>query len=274
MSRRLPACRARREFRVQCRTATAGLPQAGLPERRRHPARRAGPEAGNFARFGSPAGHSPGGRRRSSMPARAANSTAGGLRAGLDSSSCGRRKDTSILAVAVRDFFRREIEDTTPNSSRGLAFAPTSNWRKHPKNAASSGLGELFLDQHGQRLDACSSRMVGAVRETHGDVKDIKERCWTSTGSSCKRLGSAFRLVQPAHTGAAARGPLTPQERAERPAGDAQHAADDAAPQAGARSGRSTRRWSRRTRASTCAWRPGTPTTATCATTRRCSSSR
>ena len=52
-----------------------------------------------------------------------------------------------------------------------------------------------------------------------------------------------------------------------------QHAADDAAPQAGEDLAGPPRHGRSRTRASTSAWPPGTPTTATSATTRRCSSS-
>ncbi len=101
-----------------------------------------------------------------------------------------------LLVVAVRYFFRREVE----NDSRlfqGLAFAQLERLSAAQESAFAALEGAL--QRHGARLEELLGDVRAVVTETHGDVKDIKAAVAQQT-RQMEAVGQAvFRaLAQPA----------------------------------------------------------------------------
>jgi hypothetical protein len=125
-----------------------------------------------------------------------------GLRAG---------PDMPLLVVAVRYFFRREVETDT-QLFQGLAFAQLERLGA----AQESGLAALegALEGHGARLEELLGDVHAVVTETHGDVKEIKAAV-EEQARQVEAVGQAvFRaLAQPALPAAPAPAAAAPKEQ-------------------------------------------------------------
>ncbi len=100
-----------------------------------------------------------------------------------------------MLVVAVRYFFRREVE-TDPQLFQALAFAQMERLQQG-QEAGYAALAQA-LDRQGDRLAELLADVREVVGETHGDVKDIKA-AMERHGQQLQAVGQAvFRaLTQP-----------------------------------------------------------------------------
>ena len=141
-----------------------------------------------------------------------------------------------VLVVAVRYFFRRELENDAQLSS-ALSFAQMERLAQM-QEAGYDGLG-VAITKSGAKLEtlmegalAVLAEMNAVVTETHGDVKDIKAAL-DRHGQHLEAVGHAvFRaLSNQAQPGGARR--RTGTQVRGHPPGSAQRSAEDAAPPAG-----------------------------------------
>lgn len=96
--------------------------------------------------------------------------------------------DPPLLAVAVRYFFRREVE-ADRELFQGLTFARLEGI----SSSQESGFAALAdaLTSQGVRLDGLLADVGAAVAETHGDVKEIKARM-EQHGRQLQAVGDAI----------------------------------------------------------------------------------
>jgi hypothetical protein len=119
----------------------------------------------------------------------------------------------SMLVVATRYFFRREVE-TDPHLFHGLAFAQMERMDQ-AQEVGYGALGAAFV-QHAGRLETLLDEVLTVVTQTHGDVKDIKATL-DEHGQHLKAVGQAvFRAlaqqVQPAAAPAAPGAPARSEQ--------------------------------------------------------------
>lgn len=156
------------EFRQQCLRELRAAHKQGLLRGALQPAALAR-EAGQFARFADPQSllHAEG---------QAVDSIAAALRqAGLDSLahlvSLRPAQDMSMLVIAVRYFFRREIE-TDSQLFQGLSFTHMERLDQQQESAYAAL--DTALRQHGDRVEDLLGDLHLAVAQTRDDVQDIK----------------------------------------------------------------------------------------------------
>jgi hypothetical protein len=92
-----------------------------------------------------------------------------------------------LLVVAVRYFFRRELEDDAALQA-ALSFAKWDQLAT-TQEASFDALGTL-LEKHSQRLDDLLEQALTLISETHADVKDIKAELATLGQSVFRALAT------------------------------------------------------------------------------------
>jgi hypothetical protein len=149
--------------------------------------------AGPFARFADP--HALLDAEWQALDSVAAAFRAHGYPALAQLLSLRPRDGLPLLAVAVRYFFRREVE-SDPQLFHGLALDRLERLGS-AQEAGYSALASA-LAQHSGRLEQLLDDVLAVVTQTHGDVKDIKSAL-EQHGQQLQAVGQAvFRaLAQP-----------------------------------------------------------------------------
>jgi hypothetical protein len=156
------------EFRQQCLRELRAAHKQGLLAGALQPSALAA-DVGQFARFADP-------QSLLQAEGRAVESIAAALRqTGFDSLahlvSLRPAQELPMLVIAVRYFFRREIE-TDPQLFQGLSFTQMERLGQQQENAYAAL--DAALRQHADRLQDLLGDMHLAVVQTRDDVKDIK----------------------------------------------------------------------------------------------------
>ncbi|HTU18759.1 MAG TPA: hypothetical protein VMG10_11920 [Gemmataceae bacterium] len=196
------------EFRQQCLRELRAAHKQGLLAGALQPAALAR-EAGQFACFADP-------QSLLHAEAQAVDSIASVLRqAGFDALahlvSLRPEQQLPMLVIAVRYFFRREIE-TDPQLFQGLSFTQMERLGQQQENAYAAL--DAALRQHADRLEELLGDMHGAVVQTRDDVQDIKSSM-DRQEKHLQTVGQAvFRaLAQPPAPAAAAPSAPTKKEQ-------------------------------------------------------------
>jgi tRNA A-37 threonylcarbamoyl transferase component Bud32 len=159
------------DFRRQCHQQLRGARKAALlTAGSLHPSDLAR-QAGEFARFAEPERLLE--AERQVLDRIAAELAEAGFPALARYVSLQTSDKTTLLASAVRYFFRRQVESDR-ELFQGLAFAQLESLGQNQEDGFAT-LGEL-LGKHGDRLDEALEEIRGLTAQTHDAVTDIKRQ--------------------------------------------------------------------------------------------------